>query len=74
MTENQKIIINALEKQELSMLGLMQKTRLSRSCILMNMKNLIWTGRVEKKAGPDRFGITTNIYFLGGKLLGGNHG
>lgn len=60
MTENQKLIITMLKKHgELSMLQLMEKTTLSRNCILMNMKELLWKNIVEKKSG--------NIYFLGGK-------
>lgn len=60
MTENQKLIITMLKKHgELSMIQLMEKTSLSRNCILMNMKELLWKNIVEKKSG--------NIYFLGGK-------
>ncbi len=75
MTENQKLIITMLKKHgELSMLQLMEKTSLSRNCILMNMKELLWKNIVEKKSGNIIYGIPTNIYmvvrniyFLGGK-------
>ena len=66
MTENQKLIISMLKKHgELSMLQLMEKTSLSRNCILMNMKELLWKNIVEKKSGNIIHGIPTNIYLIG---------